>query len=51
VYHESDDPERLVPLVWKPDDYMIAVTGDPLRNNAYVFAQNGLRRYPHRARR
>jgi hypothetical protein len=46
VYHESDDPERLVPLVWKPDDYMIAVTGDPLRNNAYVFAQNGLRGYP-----
>jgi hypothetical protein len=46
VYHESDDPDRLVPLVWKPDDYMIVVTGDPLRNNAYVFAHNGLRGYP-----
>ncbi len=46
VFHESDDPDRLVPLVWKPDDFMIAVTGDPLRNNAYVFAHNGLRGYP-----
>ena len=46
VFHESDDPNRLVPLVWKPDDFMIAVTGDPLRNNAYVFAHNGLRGYP-----
>jgi hypothetical protein len=46
VYHESDDPERLVPLVWEPDHYMIGVTGDPLRNNAYVFAHNGLRGFP-----
>jgi hypothetical protein len=45
VYHESDDLQRLVPLVWKPDDYMIAVMGDPLRNNAFVFAHNGLRGY------
>jgi hypothetical protein len=30
-----------VPLVWAPEHYMIAVTGDPLRTNAYVFAQNG----------
>ena len=46
VYHESDDPERLVPMVWSPDQFMIAVTGDPLRNNAYVFAHNGLRGFP-----
>ena len=46
LFHESDDPERLVPLVWRPDDYMVAVTGDPLRNNAYVFAHNGLRGFP-----
>jgi hypothetical protein len=46
VFHESDDPNRLVPIVWKPEDYMIAVTGDPLRNNAYVFAQNGFLGYP-----
>lgn len=46
VFYESDDPNRLVPIVWKPEDYMIAVTGDPLRNNAYVFAQNGFLGYP-----
>ena len=46
VFYESSDPNRLVPIVWKPEDYMIAVTGDPLRNNAYVFAQNGFLGYP-----
>ena len=46
LFHESDDPDRLVPLVWSAEDYMVAVTGDPLRNNAYVFAHNGLRGYP-----
>jgi hypothetical protein len=44
-FHASDDPGRLVPLVWKPADYGIVVTGDPLRNNAYVFAPSGLRGY------
>jgi hypothetical protein len=46
VFHVSDDPQRLVPLVWKPEDYMIAVTGDPDRNNAYVFAHNGVLGFP-----
>jgi hypothetical protein len=46
VFYESDDPNRMVPIVWKPEDYMIAVTGDPLRNNAYVFAHNGFLGYP-----
>jgi hypothetical protein len=46
VFYESDNPNRLVPIVWKPEDYMIAVTGDPLRNNAYVFAHNGFLGYP-----
>ena len=46
VFYESDDPNRLVPIVWKPEDYMIAVTGDPLRNNAYIFAHNGFLGYP-----
>jgi hypothetical protein len=41
AYAESDDPDRLVPLVWGPSHYMIGVTGDPLRTNAYVFAHNG----------
>ena len=46
VFYESDDPNRLVPIVWEPEDYMIAVSGDPLRNNAYVFAHNGFLGYP-----
>jgi hypothetical protein len=46
VFFESDDPNRMVPLVWDPDDYMIIVTGDPARNSAYVFAHNGVLGYP-----
>ena len=45
VFHESDDPNRIVPVVVKPEDYMIAVAGDPLRTNAYVFAHNGVLGY------
>jgi len=46
AFHESDDPNRMVPIVWEPEDFMIAVSGDPLRNNAYVFAHNGFLGYP-----
>ena len=46
VFFESADPDRMVPLVWEPDDYMIVVTGDPARNSAYVFAHNGVLGYP-----
>jgi len=46
VYAESADPDRLVPIVWKPEDFMLLVTGDPLRNNAYAFAHNGNLGYP-----
>jgi hypothetical protein len=45
-YAESDDPERLVPVVQRPEDIMVAVSGDPLRTNAYVFAHNGILGYP-----
>ena len=45
-YYESDDPQRLVPIVWKAEDYMIAVSGDPMRNNCYVLAHNGYLGYP-----
>jgi hypothetical protein len=41
IFMESDDPNRLVPVVFEPDDFMIAVTGDPMRTNAYAFAPNG----------
>ncbi|HYF21306.1 MAG TPA: UGSC family (seleno)protein [Ramlibacter sp.] len=46
LYAQSDDPQRRVPLVWKPEHYLIGVTGDPLRTNAYVFAHNGNLGFP-----
>jgi hypothetical protein len=46
VFAESDDPERLVPIVCRPEDLMVAVSGDPLRTNAYAFAHNGILGYP-----
>ncbi len=46
IFAESDDPNRLVPIVARPEDITIAVSGDPLRTNAYVFAHNGILGYP-----
>lgn len=46
IFAESSDPDRLVPIVGAPDDFMIAVAGDPLRTNAFVFAHNGILGYP-----
>ena len=46
VFCESDDPDRLVPIVCKENDFMIAVTGDPARNSAYVFAHQGELGFP-----
>jgi hypothetical protein len=43
---ESDDPNRMVPIVLDPDDFMVLVSGDPLRTNAYTFAQNGYLGFP-----
>jgi len=46
IFCESDDPERLVPLVWKPEDFQVVVTGDLGRNSIYVFAHNGVLGFP-----
>jgi hypothetical protein len=46
VFAQSEDPERLVPIVCRAEDLMIAVSGDPLRTNAYAFAHNGILGYP-----
>ncbi|MGE0559542.1 MAG: UGSC family (seleno)protein [Burkholderiales bacterium] len=46
VFHESDDPQRLVPLVWRPEDFHVVVTGDLGRNSIYVFAHNGVLGFP-----
>jgi hypothetical protein len=45
-FAESEDPERLVPIVCRAEDLMVAVSGDPLRTNAYAFAHNGILGYP-----
>jgi hypothetical protein len=46
IFRESDDPNRLVPLVWKPEDFLVTVTGDLSRNSIYIFAHNGVLGFP-----
>jgi len=46
AFHQSNDPNRLVPIVLEPDDFMVLVSGDPLRTNAYAFAHNGYLGFP-----
>lgn len=41
VFAESDDPDRLVPIVTGPSCFVIAVAGDPTRTNAYVMSNDG----------
>ena len=41
AFGESDDPDRLVPIVTEADKFVIAVAGDPNRTNAYVLANDG----------
>ncbi|MDD9913055.1 MAG: hypothetical protein OXT01_00155 [Rhodospirillaceae bacterium] len=45
-FASEDDPQRLVPIVEKPEDILIIVSGDPLRSNAYAFASNGMHGFP-----
>jgi hypothetical protein len=46
LYAASDDPNRLVPIVWKPAHFMVVVTGDPGRTSGYMFGQNGQFGFP-----
>ncbi len=41
AFGESDDPERLVPIVTAPEKFLVAVSGDPNRTNAYVLSHDG----------
>ena len=45
-FAESDDPNRMVPIVVDPLDFMVLVSGDPLRTNAQAFAHNGYLGFP-----
>lgn len=40
-FAESEDPERLVPIVTEASKFVIAVAGDPNRANAYVMSNDG----------
>jgi hypothetical protein len=46
IYAESDDPDRLVPIAVRPEDFMVVVSGDPRRSNAYAFGHNGMHGFP-----
>jgi hypothetical protein len=41
VFAESNDPNRLVPIVTAPERILIAVAGDPNRANAYALSNDG----------
>ena len=40
-FADSDDPDRLVPIVTSADKFLIAVAGDTGRANAYVMSNDG----------
>jgi len=44
--YAGSDPDRLVPIAARPEDFMIVVSGDPLRSNAYAFGHNGMHGFP-----
>lgn len=41
MFAESDDPDRLVPVVHGPDEFLVVVSGSPDRNRNFVAAQFG----------
>ena len=42
----SGDPNRMVPIVERPEDILLVVSGDPYRSNAIVFGSNGMHGFP-----
>jgi hypothetical protein len=45
VFAETEDPNRLVPIVTTPEHFLVAVAGDPNRANAVAMSNDG----PHGA--
>lgn len=45
-FAECDDPDRLVPIVERPEDILLVLSGDPMRSNAIAFASNGMHGFP-----
>lgn len=46
MFGRSRDPDRLVPLVSRSEDFQIAVSGDPLRTNCFFLSHNGVLGFP-----
>ena len=46
AYGESDDPERLVPMVVRPDWISIMLAGNPGRNQSRAYVNNHLQGPP-----
>jgi hypothetical protein len=46
VYGKSDDPERLVPMVLRPDWISIVLAGNPGRNQSRAYVNNHLQGPP-----
>lgn len=42
----GNDPNRLVPVVTKPEHIMIGVAGDPMRSNCHLLVHNGMLGFP-----
>ncbi len=40
-FAQSDDPKRLVPVLHRPEELMIVVTGGPTRNRSFIAGQLG----------
>ncbi len=45
-YCESDDPNRLLPIYYSPDQLMIVITGDPSRNRHLFLFNNQEQGFP-----
>jgi len=41
AFAESADPDRMVPIVTRPERLLVGVAGDPNRANAYAFSNDG----------
>ncbi len=41
IFALSDDPDRLIPVVHKPEEFFVVVSGSPTRNRSFVAAQFG----------
>jgi hypothetical protein len=44
--YAGTDPNRLVPVVARPEHIMIAVAGDPMRSNCHLLVHNGMLGFP-----